>query len=154
MLGLLVDFTNLLLAALLGGALFGAWLFLNPKGLDAPSYVIVQQQAIRTLNTAMPALGAVTILATISSAVLGREDRERLWILIAAVMCFAASGLITRFRNQPINAIVITWRAELLPANWTALRDAWWRWHLVRVATGLVGLSLVIAAMLKRGWGG
>ena len=111
MFDLMIDFANLLLAALVVGALFGVWLFLNPAGLDANSYVVLQQQAIRTMNRVMPALGAVTILVTLTAAVLGPGDRTRLGLLIAAVVCFVAIGLITRFLNQPINAIVIAWRA-------------------------------------------
>ena len=52
-----VEFANLLVAALVAGAMFGVWLSFNPAGLDATSYVALQQQAIRTLNTTMPALG-------------------------------------------------------------------------------------------------
>jgi uncharacterized membrane protein len=154
MFAVMVEFADLLLASLVVGAMFGVWLFLNPKGLDANSYVTLQQQAIRTMNGVMPALGAVTILVTIAGAMLGRDDRARLWLLVAAAVCFVTIGLITRFLNQPINAIVMTWRGDLLPANWTGLRDEWWRWHLIRLAIGLVGLSLLIIATLRRGWGG
>ncbi len=154
MFAVMVSFANLLLAALLVGALFGAWLFLSPKALDANAYITVQQQAIRTMNTVMPALGAATILVTTTAAILGRGDHTRLWLLVAAALCLPASGLITRFRNQPINAVVMTWGAKLPPSNWTELRDTWWRWHRVRLVTGLVGLSLLIAATLERGWGG
>ena len=153
MLALMIDFANLMLAALLAGALFGAWLFLNPRGLDASSYITVQQQGIRTMNRAMPALGAATILVTIAAAILRRGSHAQPLLLTAAA-CFVAIGLITRFLNQPINAIVITWRVELPPSNWTALRDQWWRWHVIRFVLGLVALSLLIAATLMRGWGG
>jgi len=151
MLDLIVDFASLLLAALVVGTLFGVRLFLNPAGLHANSYVVLQQQAIRTMNRVMPALGAVTILLTLAAAVLGRGDRTRFFLMLAAVGCFAAIGLITRFLNQPINAVVSAWRPELPPTDWTRLRDEWWRWHLVRLSTGLAGLSLLIAATLRRG---
>jgi uncharacterized membrane protein len=151
MLSAIIDFANLLLAALLVGAMFGLWLVLNPAGLTANNYVALQQQGIRTLNTAMPALGAATILVTITAAVIGRGDRLRLWILIGTVACFVAAGLITKFLNQPINAIVITWKSDSPPANWMALRDEWWRWHVVRMVAGLGGLSLLIASSMQRG---
>ena len=147
----MIDFADGLLAALLVGAMFGMWLILNPAGLAAGVYITVQQQAIRTLNRAMPILGAATILLTILAAVLGRHDSTRLGLLVATVVCFVASGLITRFLNQPINAIVITWHPDSPPANWTGVRDEWWRWHVVRLLAGLGGLSLLIAAMLLRG---
>jgi uncharacterized membrane protein len=151
MLFAVIDFTSLLLAALLVGAMFGVWLFLNPAGSDAVLYVALQQQGIRGLDTTMPALGAATIVVTIVAAVLGRGDGARLGLLIAAVACLIVAGLITRFLNQPINAIVMTWHRDAPPADWMRLRDEWWRWHLMRLAAGLGGLSLLIAAALKRG---
>jgi uncharacterized membrane protein len=147
----MIYFADVLLAALVVGAMFGMWLILNPAGLEAGVYITLQQQGIRKLNTAMPMLGAATILLTILAAVLGRDDSTRLGLLVGTVVCFMASGLITRFLNQPINAIVITWRPDAPPANWSGLRDEWWRWHLVRLLAGLGGLSLLIAAILHRG---
>jgi uncharacterized membrane protein len=99
----------------------------------------------------MPILGAATALLTILAAVLGRDDSTRFGLLVGSVVCFVAAGLITRFLNQPINAMVITWHTDAPPANWTGVRDEWWRWHLIRFLAGLAGLSLLIAAMLHRG---
>ena len=146
----MIHFADVLLAALLVGAMFGMWLILNPAGLAAGVYITVQQQAIRTLNRAMPLLGLITILFTVLAAVLGRNDSTRFALLVGAIVCLAASGLITRFLNQPINAIVITWHTDAPPANWRDVRDEWWRWHLIRLFAGLIGLSLLIAAMLQR----
>ncbi len=147
----MIDFADMLLAALLVGAMFGMWLVLNPAGLAASVYITLQQQGIRTLNRAMPRLGAATILLTIFAAVLGRDNSTRFALLVGTIVCLVASGLITRFLNQPINAIVITWHTDAPPANWTGVRDEWWRWHLIRLLAGLVALSLLIAAMLQRG---
>jgi hypothetical protein len=46
----------------------------------------------------------------------------------------------------------MTWGADTPPPNWAGLRDEWWRWHLVRLVSGLGGLSLIITATVKRGW--
>jgi uncharacterized membrane protein len=150
MVTLITNFANLLCASLLVGAMFGAQLFLNPAGLTAPSYILVQQQGIRRFNTTLPALGAATILLTVSAAILARTDSRRVYLLSAAAVCFIAAGLVTRFLNQPLNAVVMTWRPETYPSDWTTLRDEWWRGHIVRLASGLLGLSLVIAASLMR----
>lgn len=144
-----LTFANLVLAALLVGAMFGLWLGLNPAGLSAAAYVTQQQQAIRGLNVTMPALGAVTILLTLAAAVLARGDGPRLALLVAAAACLLAAGLVTRFLNQPINAIVMTWSPEAAPADWAALRDAWWRWHVLRTASGIAGLCLLVAAAVR-----
>ena len=132
------------------GTIFGTWLTANPASLDATDYVIVQQQHIRALNVFMPLLGGATILVTIVSAFLARDDASRLAMLILVVLSFVMAGLVTRFLNQPINAIVLTWTPAAAPADWMQLRDVWWRWHLVRLAFGLLGLCLLISAMLRR----
>ena len=147
----IIDFADLLLAALVVGAMFGVWLFFNPAGLAANIYVTMHQQGIRTLNKPMPVLGAVTILLTIAAAVLGWNNSVRAGLLIGATLCFVAVALITRFLNQPINSLVAAWCIDSPPTNWTGLRDRWWRGHLIRLVTGVAGLSLVISAMLRRG---
>jgi hypothetical protein len=150
MIATVIDFTNLLLAALLAGAMFGVWLMLQPAGLDGMTYVIQQQNGIRALNSVLPALGGLTILMTLAAAFAARDNRPRLILLIAAAACLSAAGLITRFQNQPINAVVMTWAANSPPAAWTQLRDEWWRWHLCRLVFALIALSLTIAATLRR----
>jgi uncharacterized membrane protein len=150
MLPLIVDFVNLFLSSLLVGAMFCAWLILNPTQLDAANYIIVQQQGIRTLNSIMPLLGGFTILMTVASAVLARENRTRTSLLIGTAILFVISGLITRFGNQPINAIVRGWNSAAPPDHWTELRDAWWRWNCLRLCSALAGLALLISATLVR----
>ena len=150
MLASMIDFADLLLAALVVGTMFGIWLGYNPAGLSAAVYVTQQQHAIGALNVVLPVLGAVTVLLTLIAAAVAAVDRPRLVLLLLAAACFIVAGLITRFLNQPINAVVMTWSAEAPPANWMQLRDDWWRWHVIRMAVGLGGLSLLIAATVRR----
>jgi uncharacterized membrane protein len=150
MLSPVVDFINLFLAALLMGTMFCTWLVFNPAHLDASHYIILQQQGIRALNRVMPLLGALTILVTIGSAVLGRENRTRVFLLAGTALLFIVSGLITRFANQPINAIVLGWNDAATPAQWTVLRDTWWRWHCLRLCTASAGAALLMIASLLR----
>ena len=89
----MIDFADVLFSALLVGAMFGIWLIFNPAGLAAGVYITLQQQGIRTLNKAMPMLGAATILLTILAAVLGRDDRTRFGLLVGTVVCFVGAGL-------------------------------------------------------------
>jgi uncharacterized membrane protein len=146
-----IDFVDLLLAALLAGAMFAVFLMMRPAGLDAATYVVQQQNGIRALNGVMPALGGLTIVLTLAAAFAAANDRARVVLLIVSVACLVAAGLITRFLNQPINAVVMTWSAQAAPVEWTALRDEWWRWHLVRSAFALSALALIIASALRRG---
>jgi uncharacterized membrane protein len=151
MTALIIDFADLLLAGLLAGAIFGVFLFMSPAGLDATTYVIQQQNSIRALNNVMPLLGGATILLTLAAAFEASGDPLRMNLLFTAAAALIVAGLVTRFLNQPINAVVMTWDASSPPTEWTKLRDAWWRWHLVRLALALAAFSLVIAAAQRRG---
>lgn len=142
----LIRFASLLLTALLVGTMFGIWLGFNPAALSATAYVEVQQNAIRSLNVALPLLGLCCILLTATLAVLARRDRRTRYLLIAAVLCLVAAGLITRFANQPINAVVITWSPQAPAANWAELRDTWWYWHVWRTIAGVAALALTLLA--------
>jgi anthrone oxygenase-like protein len=148
MFAMTISFANLLLASLATGAMFGVWLFFNPKGLDGPRYVVLHQQGIRTMNTAMPIMGAVTIALTVAAAAMARHDGVRLSLLAMAVIGFLAAGLITRFCNQPINTVVMSWSAATPPTLWMQLRDKWWHWHVTRLVFGIGGLCALILANL------
>lgn len=143
-----VRFINLLTMSLLVGTMFGIWTGFNPAGLSATAYLEQQQQMIRAFNSLLPAMGAVCIVLTASLAVRAKDDRRLRSLLLAAVVCLVAAGLITRLANQPINSQVITWRAEELPANWMEFRDTWWRWHIARTVAGLIALSCTLLGTL------
>ena len=144
----IVWFVLLLLAALLVGTMFGIWVGFDPAALSAQAYVEQQQNAIRSLNTFLPALGAVCIALTVALAVLS-QGRTRGWLGAAAV-CLVVAGLITRFGNQPINAIVITWSPQAPDARWMEMRDTWWHWHTLRTLFGIVAISFALVAALGR----
>ena len=144
----IVGFLNLLLAALVIGTTFGVWLGYDPAGLSAGAYVELQQHAIGALNLSLPALGALAIALTIASAVLSRSDRRSFELLLGACACFVIVALCTRFANQPINAVVMSWSPAAPPLDWAALRDWWWHWHELRTAVGVAGLALLIAGHL------
>ena len=145
-----IRFLGLLLMSLLVGTMFGIWLGFNPSALTAATYVEQQQNAIRALNTALPLLGAVCILLTAALAVLTKGESRSRYLLVAAVVFLLVAGLVTRFENQPINSLVMSWSAQTPGANWMELRDAWWNWHIVRTIAGILALSFTIVAAIGR----
>ena len=145
-----VRFLGLLLMSLLVGTMFGIWLGFNPSGLTAATYVEQQQNAIRALNTALPVLGAVCILLTAALAAMTSHEPRSRYLLIAAVVFLVVAGLVTRFENQPINSLVMTWSAQAPATNWMELRDTWWNWHILRTVSGIFALSLTILAAIGR----
>jgi hypothetical protein len=144
-------FILLLLLSLVVGTTFGVWAGYNPSSLSPTAYVEQQQNAIRSLNTLLPAMGAACILLAGWLAFRAKGDARTRYFLIAAIVCLIAAALVTRFGNQPINAEVMTWNPQSPPAHWAQLRDAWWQWHVVRMLAGILGLALALIGLLPRG---
>jgi len=145
-----VRFVNVVLVGLMTGIVFGIWLGCDPKKMSFPGYVEYQQGLIHAFNVLMPLLGLLTILLTVLSAVLQREDTGVFTTLLLAVALLILSGLITRFGNQPINAVVMTWKPGSPPSDWAALRDRWWWLHIVRSLAIGVSFCLVTLSSLRR----
>jgi len=145
----IIRFLDLLLVALLVGAMFGIWVGFDPAGLSAATYVEQQQHTIRALNILMPLLGAVCIVLTFVLAFLTKERRRTRYLLLAVAVCLLVAGAVTRFENQPINSVVMTWTSRAPPSNWTELRDQWWQWHIVRTLAGIAALALLILDTLS-----
>jgi asparagine N-glycosylation enzyme membrane subunit Stt3 len=148
-----IRFVSLFLTALLVGTMFGIWLGYNPVALSSSAFIEMQQNAIRALNVSMPVLGLICIILTAALAALTKTDKRARWLLITAALCLVAAGLITRFANQPINAVVMGWSAQAPAGDWTELRDTWWQWHTLRTMAAVIGFGLALFAAVGRGTG-
>ena len=146
----IIRFCNVVMAALVTGAMFGIWIGYNPKDLSAPTFIEQQQHAISSLNTLMPLLGLITILLTLTSAFLQKKSKVAFSILLVASVFLIVSGLTTRFGNQPINSIVMTWDMNTPPINWTELRNQWWTYHELRTFSAFIGLCLIVWTSIKK----
>lgn len=136
--------------ALVAGAVFGIWRGYNPSAFSSGAFVEQHQNAVRGLNTLMPVLGLLANLFTLAWAYTQRGgDRTVLISLLVAVVFMIISGLVTRFGNQPINAIIMTWDSHSVPANWQELRDKWWQFHLVRTGTSCLALAILVFTIVK-----
>jgi uncharacterized membrane protein len=143
-----VKFFDLILVGIVSGILIGILLGYNPKTLSPGSYLEQQQNAIKALNTLMPILGLIATLLTLISAILQRQN-NLITLLIAAGLLIA-SGIITRFGNQPINSIVMTWDSKTISQNWIGLRDQWWVFHIMRTLTSFVSFCLIVLTVIKK----
>lgn len=134
----------------MAGTIFGIWLGYNPKDLSAPTFVEQQQNAIIALNTLMPILGLITIVLTLTSAFLHKKEKGVFITLLIATLFLMISGLTTRFGNQPINSVVMTWDMNSPPDNWMEFREHWWAYHKIRTATALIALFLIVWMSIRK----
>lgn len=146
----IVQIASLTLIALLAGTVFGIWRGYNPATLSAMAFIEQQQNAIRGLNVLLPVMGALAMGFTLLAAYIQRNDRYVFYTLLLAVLCMVISMLVTRFGNQPLNAVVMTWRPDAPPATWQELRDKWWHFHLIRTGTTIAALVIMVYSIVQK----
>jgi hypothetical protein len=140
----IIRFINTFMAALVMGIVFGVWAGFNSHNLSAVVYIEQQQNSIRNLNVLMPVLGLITIMITLLAAFLQRAQKRIMFSLVIAASFFIATGLITRFGNQVLNAEMMTWNSLNPPPDWQTMRDRWWLLHCYRTITALAGMLVLI----------
>jgi len=145
-----IRFLNIIVAALLAGISVGIWIGFNPLNLSPSTYIEQQQNTIRSLNVLMISLVVFATVITIISAFLQKGNKEDLIVLLIASLFFISCILISRFGNQPINKIIMTWTTDSLPANLSELRDKWWSFHIMRTIAELIALFLVTWISIKK----
>ena len=138
------------MAGLIAGTLFGIWIGYNPQNLSAQTYVEHQQSVIKALNTLMPLLGLITIILTVISAFMQRDNKTIFISLLIAAMLLIISGLVTRLGNQPINAIMMTWNKVDVPNNWAELKDKWWSLHIIRTLAAIAAFCLIVWTLMQK----
>jgi hypothetical protein len=137
----------ILVASLVAGSTFGIWRGYNPATYSALTFLETHQGAVRGLNVLLPAMGMGALLLTAVLATLARRNGAAFKGYVVALILLASAGAITRFANQPINAEVMSWAAGTMPPHWTAVRDIWWNWHIVRMLATVGGTIAVILAV-------
>lgn len=145
-----IRFVNVILISLIAGILVGIWLGYNPKDFSAHTYIEQQQSVISAFNVFMPVLGLITIIVTVVNAFSQKVNRDVFVMLLLAALLLIVSGLVTRFGNQPINSVVMTWSPDTPPDNWIELRDKWWSLHIVRTFASFFALCLVVWVSIKK----
>ena len=146
----IIRFVNIIVAALLAGTSFGIWIGFNPLNLSPSTYIEQQQNTIRALKALMITLVFSTTVITIISAFLQISNKPGFFTLLIAAVFFIACIVISRFGNQPINKIIMTWTPDSLPTNLSELRDKWWSFHVMRTIAELIALCLITWTGIKK----
>lgn len=143
-----LQFFAVFLFAMVAGSVFGIWRGYDPLGYAATTFVEMHQGAVRGLNTLLPGFALASIVLTAALTWLARAKRAAPLLYLSAILLMVAGGVITRLFNQPMNAEVMNWTANSLPANWTELRVSWWNWHLLRTGLSVCGFAVLLAAVI------
>ncbi len=103
--------------------------------LEADAWVQARHSTDAVFSRVLPWWWNASLLLLFFAAYL-RAGNAR-WMFLVAGSLLLAGIVITLVVEVPINKQVVRWQPGDVPAEWTSLRDRWWRFHVVRSAMGV-----------------
>jgi hypothetical protein len=144
---------SIVLAALVMGVFWGPWVGLTSSiaSFDPAAFLAIVGRLSRNLGPVMTVLMPAALLSMVPVLILAYRGRPATFALtLAALGCFAVALLVTVVTEVPIVKQIESWTPATLPAGWERLRDRWASFHLVRVAAGIAGLTLLVLGATAR----
>lgn len=143
----LLSITSLVGTGILAGVLVAVAVSVLPAlfALPASRYVETHQLLGKGYHPTMPLITAVALVCDLALAAIAPSGPSRVLYLGAAVLLFGV-GLVSQFRNVPLNRAVNRLRPDALPDDWEDPRPPWRSWHMVRTWFSLCALVLTSAA--------
>jgi uncharacterized membrane protein len=138
-------------AALATGALMVNWVGLGRamSRLSASTYVEFHQATNHTFNPYMPIVVVGTIFGGFVLAILSQGIHSPSGELaIVGSVCYVAVLAIALSTDVRINKQIERWSVENPPENWSAVRERWIRFHILRTLFSLPGLACYVLACL------
>ena len=147
----LLQLAVVVFAALATGGLMVNWIGLGRamSRLSSATYVEFHQATNNTFNPYMPIVVVGALLGGIVLAILSPGIHSLSGELaMAGSVCYAGVLAIALLTDVPINKQIAHWSVQSPPADWTAIRARWIRFHIARTLFSLPGLACYILACL------
>jgi hypothetical protein len=138
---------SIILAALVLGVFWGPWVGLTSSiaSFDPPTFLAIVGRLSRNLAPVMTILMPASLVSMLPVLILAYNGRPVTFgLTLAALGCFAVALVVTLATEVPIVKRIQGWTPATLPANWERQRDKWASFHLIRVAAGIAGLTLLV----------
>src|SRR5262249_59994901 len=104
---------------------------------------------IANLAPVMPALMLSTVASAATLAVLSYRERSFGWFVVTAGLALLILVVaITVLIEVPIDNQIRGWTPTTVPADWSALRDRWAVFHLVRTFASLMAVVAFLTATI------
>jgi len=149
-----LQLTIILLAALATGGLMVNWIGLGRamSRVSGSTYVEFHQATNHTFNPYMPIVVVGTIFGGFVLAILSQGIHSPSGELaIVGSVCYVAVLAIALSTDVRINKQIEQWSVQSPPENWSAVRQRWIRFHILRTLFSLPGLACYVLACLVSG---
>jgi hypothetical protein len=144
-------FITIILVALTMGSAFGHALEFPAKmNYDAALWTTINQSLYWGFgHIAGPIEGVTVFLATPLLTFLVRKRRPAFQLTLAGTICVAlAFFIVFLVFTEPMNREVFQWTPQLVPADWTRVRNQWEYSHIARFVLQLLGFAAFLLSVL------
>ena len=147
----IVQFTGIMLAALVTGVFWGTWFTLT-RSLDsfsAAEFLHIGKTIIANVALPMRVLMPASLLVMLWAIWLyPAKHSTGFYLLLAGFMLMLATLLITLLVEVPIDNDIRRWTVETLPVDWESKRLTWKHFHALRTLTSVAALSAFLWGIL------
>ena len=145
------ELISILLSALVAGVFWGPWVGLSRsiRTFNPEVFLAIVHRMSQNLAPLMTILMPATLLSIASVLFFSHGGPPKTFFLtLAGFALFLIALLVTVLIEVPIVSQIMTWTVSALPDNWRRLRDRWAAFHIIRVASGVAGLGLLVAGAI------
>ncbi len=145
------ELVSIIFSALVGGMYWGPWLALTRslRSFEPGIFLTTVRALKRNMEPVMTVISPVGLLSIVPVLFFSHGARPiTFYFSLVGFVLFATALVVTMLVEVPIVRQIVSWNESTLPENWKLLRDRWGTFHIVRVATGFVGLILLVVGAL------
>jgi len=142
---------SIFLSASVAGMFFGPWIALTRSiGAFSPEiFIAIVRRMNRNMAPVMAALIPAALLSMIPVLLISHGAEPRTFYLtLTGFALLVIALLVTVIVEVPIVKQIDSWTISTLPGNWQVLRDRWGAFHVIRVASGILCLVLLLVGAI------
>lgn len=148
-----IEYTSLILAALVMGVFWGTWFTLT-RSIDdfsAAEFIHIGKTIIANVAIPMRILMPATLLLMLITVLLSRQlNKYSFYLYSISFLLMVISLIVTVAVEVPIDNQIKTWTATSVPENWESLRQKWDMFHTLRTFTSIASVGFFAWAIMKR----
>jgi|SRR5436190_12525927 uncharacterized membrane protein len=148
-----VEFTGLMLAALVTGVFWGTWFTLTRslENFSVEEFIHIGKTIISNVAVPMRILMPATLLVMLFALwQTFRTSKLSFYLYCLSFLLMLVTLVITVGVEVPIDNQIKTWTAQSIPYNWQSLRNTWNLFHTVRTFTSIASLAFFTIGMMYR----
>lgn len=144
-----VSVVAVILVGLIAGLLVGTAIEQKTlEVLDGPAWIKARHSTDAVFRRVLPWWWNSTLLMLFLAAYLNRGGARGMFLVGGLLLL--AGIVVTLAIEVPMNKQVAGWEAGAMPAGWMAVRDRWWRFHVVRSVLGAMGFACAVCGLAWR----